>query len=135
MKEILFRAKHIHALLKNEYLDGTWVYGYLCNENYIHSPELGGEHLIDKNTISQYTGLRDKNGDRIFEGDIVRYTDELIGKEKNDEIKYSEKYASFCRLHKSKMGLQYLYLYKDIALDCEVIGNIFDNPELLEVAE
>ena len=36
----LYRAKHIHALPANKHLDGTWIEGYLCNENYIYSPSL-----------------------------------------------------------------------------------------------
>lgn len=136
MREILFRGKHIHALSKNEHLDGTWVYGYLSDENYINSPELEGEFLVDKETICQYTGLTDKNGRKIFEGDIFRYTDEVIEKEKVAEVKYNENHATFCRLHNSKMGPQYLFIDKVTANRGEIIGNIFDNPELLkEVAK
>lgn len=131
MREIIFRGKHIHVLPQNEYLDGTWIYGYLRDENYINSPELKGEFLADSKTIGQYTGLTDKNGEKIFEGDIVRYTDEVTRKEKVDEVEYNETHAAFCRLHKSKMGLQYLYIDEAIANKCEIIGNIFDNPELL----
>lgn len=75
--------------------------------------------------------MTDKNGRKIFDGDIVRYTDEVIGKEKVDEIKYNETHAAFCRLHKSEMGLQYLLIDEAIANRIEVIGNIFDNPELM----
>lgn len=132
MREILFRAKHIHALTENRHLDGMWIEGYLSDEKYINSPKLEGEFLIDPETVCQYTGLADKNGRKIFEGDIVRYVDEVIGKEKVDEVEYNETHAAFCRLHKSKMGLQYLFINESVANKCEVIGNIFDNPELLE---
>ncbi len=96
--------------------------------------EIGADvigYLVDPETICQDTGLTDKNGRKIFEGDIVRYTDEVIGKEKVDEIKYNETHAAFCRLHKSEMGLQYLLIDEAIANKIEVIGNIFDNPELI----
>ena len=131
-REILFRGKHVNALPGNRHLEGMWIYGYLSSEKYINSPELEGEFLIDPKTVCQYTGLTDKNGRKIFEGDIVRYTDEVIGKEKVDEVKYNETHSAFCRLHKGKMGLQYLFIDECIANKCEVIGNIFDNPELLE---
>lgn len=131
MREILFRGKHIHALPQNEHLDGTWVYGYLCDENYINSPELEGEFLVDPETVCQYTGLTDKNGKKIFEGDIVKvlYTDwEEDGRDVT-EVKYSEKSASF-----SPWDWEYdcdgcdLYFHiKEI----EVCGNIFDNPDLM----
>ncbi len=135
MREILFRGKHIHALPKNEHLDGTWIHGYLCDENYINSPELKGEFLVDPETVCQYTGLTNKSGRKIFEGDIIRYTDGLIGKEKMDEVKYNETHAAFCRLHKSEMGFQYLFIDEAVANKCEVVGNIFDNPELLKGAQ
>ena len=136
MREILFRGKDI---------DGKWVEGCCVvdemdtNKVYIgyifgsdgRQPHNTDVALVDPETVCQYTGLTDKNGRKIFEGDIVRYTDEVIGKEKVDEIKYNETHAAFCRLHKSEMGLQYLLIDEAIANRIEVIGNIFDNPELM----
>lgn len=61
-REILFRAKHIHAMDSNEHLDRTWVHGYLSDENYIYDKSLEGEFPVNENTICQYTGLTDKNG-------------------------------------------------------------------------
>ena len=90
---------------------------------------------VDPSTICQCTGLNDKNGKLIWENDIVRYTDMITGVEKIDVIKWNETYASFSRLHRSQMGLQYLYIDEFIANECEVIGSAIDNPELLEVGE
>lgn len=124
---------------KSENTDGTfsWHKGYLskCEGEYIICDDDGTGVFIDENTICQCTGLRDKNGNLIWENDIVTYTDELVNKVKIDKIGWNETHAAFTRLHKSQMGLQYLYINEGIAKKCEVIGNIFDNPELLERKE
>lgn len=135
-REILFRAKHIHAMDSNEHLDGTWVHGYLSDKNYINDKSLEGEFLVDENTICQYTGLTDKNGKKIFEGDIVRYG-EICGEvkfglhESNWQIcKYNQGfYIEFPEegLYRKELGY-----YENKVV---VIGNIYDSPKLLEDEE
>ena len=141
-REVLFRGKRMD--------NGKWVEGWYCPKKTGHyegdrfveevqsiiiASMTGGGYqyaVVDPRTVCQHTGLTDKNGKQIFEGDIIRYNDEVIGKEKVDEVEYNETHAAFCRLHKSKMGLQYLWLDEVVANKSEVVGNIFDNPDFLE---
>ena len=119
----IFEGKENSYIITNVKVTDEW------EDSEIGADVIG--YLVAPETICQDTGLTDKNGRKIFEGDIVRYTDEVIGKEKVDEIKYNETHAAFCRLHKSEMGLQYLFIDEAIANKIEVIGNTFDNPELI----
>lgn len=132
-REILFRAKHIHAIPGNEHLNGTWVQGYLSDKNYINDKSLEGEFLIDEDTICQYTGLTDKNGKKIFEGDIVRYG-EIYGEvkfglyENNWQIdKYNQGF--FVTFPKENLLRNELGFWRKKVV---VVGNIYDNSELLE---
>ena len=123
-REILFRAKHIHTIPGNEHLNGTWVHGYLSDENYIYDKSLEGEFLVDENTICQYTGLTDKNGKKIFEDDIVQA----------GWYKGTVEYEDGCFVIKWN---NIKFIRKDLGywanLDgFQTIGNIYDNPELLE---
>ena len=122
MREILFRGKRIK--------DGKWVYGYYFNvtivgtNHYIKVPE-GNDLLVDPVTIGQCTELTDKNGTRIFEGDIVRN-----GWTKSAEtltISWDDKRA--CFVAKSDFSYREAYV---IAYECQVIGDIHDNPELIK---
>lgn len=135
-REILFRGKHIHAMDSNDHLNGTWVHGYLSDKDYIYDKSLEGEFLVDEDTICQYTGLTDKNGKKIFEGDIVRYG-EICG-----EVKFGL-HESNWQIGKYEQGF-FVTFPKEYLLRNElgywrnkivVVGNVFDNPELLEKAE
>lgn len=128
MRKILFRGKRLS--------DGVWTEGDLSRCVVVgetHIRRIEGNlstttHRVDPKTVCQYTGMTDRNGRKIFEGDIVRYTDEVTGKERADEVEYNETHAAFCRLHKGEMGLQYLFIDESIADRCEVTGNVYDNP-------
>ena len=92
-------------------------------------------HKVDQSTICQCTGLKDKNGKLIWENDIASYSDLITRDKKTICIEWNKIQASFVRKYRSPMGLQYLYLDEYIASRMEVIGNIFDNPELMESEE
>lgn len=136
MREILFKAKRID--------NGEWVEGYYLRDQY----HIGGKDIIfyrkdsdrftvyidriDIETLCQSTGLCDKNGKKIWENDIFQYTDETMVTQK-DLIEYNETHASFVRLRNTeKLGLQYLWIDEATCNHGEVIGNIFDNKELLQ---
>lgn len=117
MREILFRGKRFSDI--NDHYSNEWVEGYYY--------QLGSQHYIrkdihiwhvDPNTVSQFTGLTDKNGVKIFEGDIYR-----IGQEVGFVI---FKNGSFVWT-----GNNYPMSYKKIDF-IEIIGNIHDNPELIK---
>ena len=131
MREILFKAKAKDT--------GEWVQGYIYKVGkkvFILRGLINEAPIeVEPGTVCQYTGLTGKNGNKIFEGDIVDYEDEAPGQyEYHDSliinrgvIEYSE--GCFYWTNAVNANLQDS-VYKGVA-DCEVIGNIFDNPELL----
>lgn len=120
MREILFCGKRID--------NGEWVLGFLAfdgvNEDYYIN-----DREVDPTTVGQYTGLQDKNGKRIFEGDICRNTKtgEIVS------VKWHGTMAGFVwnkrkeNSHLSDFGELFRVYDK-----YEVIGNIHDNPELMD---
>ncbi len=131
-REIKFRGKHIHLSASNSHLDGRWVYGYLSDINYINSYDLGRELLVDVNTVGEYTRLKDKNTNEIYEGDIlsdgvqlwlVRHSETMCGFTATEIVDKKLDYGS-C------FSLYHLVNKHNCKREVEVIGNIYDNPEL-----
>ena len=128
MKEYKFRGKTLEDFKSNDNViipRGTWIYGGIVYDDtrvWIDTVYYG-QIAVDKETVGQYTGLHDKNGKEIYEGDIVKSffvdTDEAgneIYKYYIIEVKYDEVLCS----------------YKiDKFMNLEVIGNIYENKELL----
>ena len=141
MSEILFRGKRTD--------NGEWV---KCSETYIRDGD--GIWLSDENlnvvvvtvipeTVGQYTGLTDKNGVRIFEGDIIKT--HYANAQKSDFIEQVVFYnGKFCAYFSNQLCKQWANLYdgtehlpqdKSVYMDSvEVIGNIHDNPEILKTS-
>lgn len=134
MREILFRGK---ASFDNEHLKkGNWAYGYLIiKSGMAFIWEFGKiEPIItDGKTLGQFTGLLDKNGNKIFEGDIVEWTHHKGVKIVNSiiaKVKWSDDLGKF--LVKMRDGNIYDFMSIEANAELIVIGNIHDNPELLE---
>ena len=142
MREILFRGKRLQG--------GNWVEGYFFKsdinkrereskkatliftpdcDTFIMVPECHNSFMVVSDTVGQYTGLRDKNGKRIFEGDIAKV---LQGKDKDIAYVGFENGAFMLYPKTGNIYERTLWEYWYNDWDVEVIGNITDNPELLE---
>ena len=141
MREIIFRGKTY---------DGMWIEGayYHANKNYsdpadVHyiiptTESLDYEQALEyfpvnPATVGQYTGLKDKNGKRIFEGDIVKAQDNLIFSPFCDGLVGKVVYIETAFFIEPKDPTKAEYLFNECAV-YEVLGNIHDNGELMEDA-
>lgn len=131
MREILFRGK--------QKASGAWLHGDLRQwsekRKGICDYALGRTLDVYTETVGQFTGLTDKYGHKIFEGDIGKYK-QTDGATQNGKpitcigkVIYNAKTASFAVESKDKVGCKYFDYFP--IKDFEVIGNIHDNPELL----
>ena len=153
MREILFRGKRLD--------NGEWVEGFYnhipCGrfgsdehmiQTVLENGKIGMLHDVDPSTVGQYTGLKDKNGKRIFEGDIVNLWWEPRTDNQADEFKKYKAVIEFGNPNsiyswgwQLKM-IDNMPFNKDILLwvdmeevgaYTEIIGNIHDNPETAEL--
>lgn len=133
MREILFRGKRID--------NGEWVYGSLviqsgewldkdekAPDEYFIYGKRGEIYLVDSSTVGQYTGVNDKNDKKIFDGDIVKNYfskrfDPIVGR-----VAFDDRYCRL-RLYSCTGGSESGF-YRGCVY--EVIGNIYDNSELLK---
>lgn len=134
MREIKFRGKRLD--------NGEWLYGSLLvshfkddkKERYFITQFSGNytfEHEVDPATVGQYTGLKDKNGREIYEGDILAHGDKIVGHIIDDVRGYcydviykDQSFEESCSL--------YGVVIEDYRGDVTVVGNIHDNPDLLK---
>ena len=142
MRTIKFRGKASH--------NGEWLYGDLINihgEYHILGEDdmrEDGHHVtqdsdrptwVEPDTIGQFTCLYDKNGKEIYEGDIIR-----IPTKHGDDVFWigyeSSHIGAFCLCEDDDCNSRFVSIfgrnYDYEPFDCEVIGNIHDNPKLLE---
>lgn len=160
MREILFKAKRkdngewVEGYLSDNGFDGEekkyFISGLIiekCNGTACDEWDITGidfyDYEIDPETICQFTGLCDKNGKKIWENDIV--SNEWCFSRGKSIVKFGEhkdyhmperyqcgNYGFFLEhMHQNDFGVRKDILY--FSCKCEVVGNIFDNPDLLEV--
>lgn len=137
IREVLFRAKSV-----DKYENGNWVEGYVFDDDYENGRMFVGSleiqeykgsacddwdivgscfYKVDKDTICQFTGLTDKNGNKIWENDIVRLDEDLY------IVTWEEDDAMFAL---EDVGIVEHFSNVDSKW-CEIIGNKFDNPDLI----
>ncbi|MDE7104661.1 MAG: YopX family protein [Ruminococcus sp.] len=138
-REILYRGLHRRkgekVRLNGESVESKWVYGGVCQFKgersiiYQTEPEIT-KFPVYTETIGQYTGLTDRNGVKIFEGDIIEGFDEKENRSFICVVEYDDCSAAFYAMPND---INIFISFSDIDCgDITVLGNIYDNPELLE---
>ncbi len=125
MREILFRAKTKATK--------EWTYGHYAKQYDVPQIYAGNGHeCIYEDTLCQYTGLTDKNGTKIFEGDVVRISEDYYDgiHYSGNEVYYSD--GAFCVEYETpEYDVTSIGFLVREGVEVEVIGNIYDNPELI----
>lgn len=132
MREILFRGKDFSGVINH-----NWCFGSLDTIEddraiIIYSDRFGNKCriFVDPSTVGEYTGLKDKNGKRIFEGDILR---RAYHPEEDVIIEWHDGRFKFRKRNKPKdYRYESLCCVQNTVDYLKVIGNIYDNPELLK---
>ena len=137
MREILFRGKRT-----DKWGRGEWAEGYLdvfegtpfILFNY-DDPYTYHRVEVDPTTVGQYTGMKDKTGKRIFEGDFARLDEEVkrMFNIEDGAVRYG--WGGFYVKDIDTLNSLHAIADMDMVLRGEVVGNIHDSPELLEVAK
>ena len=123
MREILFRGKRTD--------NGDWHEGEDIMRNTIRGKvclaKIGEDWIsVDPKTVGQYTGLLDKNGKKIFEGDIVKIPLYEGCQERVTAVVAWDILCAVFYLHGKRVNTDFYHYFGN---DCEIIGNIHDNPE------
>lgn len=145
MREILFRGqtrrKGEKVWMDGSPVDSNWVYGGIFqgpNMSVIYGYDPIEKHVVYSDTVGQFTGLTDKNGEKVFEGDILEFTDinadyEWIGRVEfgnpNEEYNWGFQLV-YIKGEKPNTDILLWFDMEDTGAFAEVIGNIHDNPEL-----
>ena len=128
-REILFKGKRLD---NGEWVEGDGIH-YPKSHNWKGTCWIDGMQerandwvQVDPETVCQYTGLKDKNGKKIFEGDIIQ----SLETKETAVVQWFPEHSAFMVWCKSSNEVG--FLYECTKSNIEVIGNIHDNPELLE---
>ena len=132
MREILFRGKRID--------NGEWAVGDLLVNDIEGKAAIRDRRTLEvmpviPRTVGEYTGLKDQNAKKILEGDIVRHRDEFWRSPMQSVVEYCVdkwNYPAFDLKDNDYYESNGLQLAHERDIELEVIGNIYDNPEIVE---